>query len=177
MRKDIEIINLMIIRNIIPKHETFDVNQTMIDSFYSIYREVNKPKTDIVNRKTNIKFAKKLAGLSLMKLNICRSSNQDYSCEVKIKVKKPKCGILYLISNPAFEGMYKIGITQDLDKRLSTYQTYDPLRRYKVEHYIFVSDRRKTEKEYLDVMKLDIVKGEWVSGDKVKELYISWSIA
>ena len=177
MRKDNEIIDLLIRRNIIPEYGTFDVNQTMIDTFYLVYREVNKPKTNKLIRKTNVKFAKKLAGLSLMKLNICRASNQNFSSEIKIKVKKPKCGILYLISNPAFEGMYKIGITQDLDKRLSTYQTYDPLRRYKVEHYIFVEDRRKVEKEYLEKMNLNIVRGEWVNTDKVKELYINWSVA
>lgn len=40
---------------------------------------------------------------------------------------------IYIISNPAFKGWYKIGRTFNIELRLCQYQTADPLRRYKLE--------------------------------------------
>lgn len=41
-------------------------------------------------------------------------------------------GYLYIITNSSYEGYVKIGITENIDKRLSTYQTADPHRKYKI---------------------------------------------
>ena len=166
--KDIAVLNELVNNNIIPKEGTFEVKMYMVDAFYDIYRKIYPPKNAKI-QKSNVKYAKKLAGLSLMKLNIARSSNLQYT--KKLKVTKPKCGIIYLISNPAFPGLYKIGITRDLDKRLASYQTADPHRRYKVEHYKFVEDIKSEENKYLTLMKTNIVKGEWVNTEKVKKLF------
>src|ERR1700722_2477002 len=167
--KDQYIMQIITDRRIIPEG-TFDVTSGMIDKFYEMYSE-NFPQKSGRMTNSNIKFAKKLAGLSLMKLNIARSAEKFDKYE-KIKIDKPKCGIIYLVSNPAFPDMFKIGITQDLEKRLAQYQTGDPFRRYKVEHYKFVEDIRKEEERYLQQMSTDLAKGEWVKSEKVKELFV-----
>lgn len=167
--KDTKIIEHLIDKNVLPKEGTFEVKMYMIDAFYEAYREIYPPKNNTM-KNNNIRYAKKLAGLSLMKLNMARSSN--FECGERLKVTKPRCGIIYLISNPVFPGMYKIGITRDLDKRLSTYQTADPYRRYKIEHYKFVEDIRFEEKKLLSELKTNIAKGEWVNTEKVKDLFI-----
>ena len=64
MNSDQQILGIMVERKIIPMTGIFDINQQMIDSFYDIYREVNIPKTNKHIRNNNIKYAKKLAGLS-----------------------------------------------------------------------------------------------------------------
>ena len=40
---------------------------------------------------------------------------------------------LYVISNPSFSGYYKVGVTSDFHQRLSSYNTGDPHRAYKIE--------------------------------------------
>ncbi len=168
--KDI-IIQEMIKRNIIPKEGIFIITQEHINSFYEIYGSLNTKKGTKLS-KSNISYAKKLAGINLMKLNLERGKKTEYN-EFKIRTEKPKCGIIYLISNPAFPDNYKIGITRDLGKRLNTYQTGDPNRGYKVEHYKFVEDIREEEKNFLNKFNTDIVKGEWINNNKVKEIFLS----
>ena len=41
---------------------------------------------------------------------------------------------LYVISNPSFSGYYKVGVTSDFHQRLSSYNTGDPHRAYKIEY-------------------------------------------
>jgi len=169
--KDENVLELMIERGVIPEHGTFDVKLSMVDAFYDTYREVYPAKNPNQRMRNNdVKYAKRLAGLSLMKLNVARADKLEYK-EVKNRVHDPKCGIVYLVSNPAFPGYYKIGMTCDLDARLAQYQTGDPHRAYKVEHQKFVEDRRTEEKRYLEHMKTDIAKGEWVKHERVKELF------
>lgn len=103
-----------------------------------------------------------------MKLSLSRVKTK----EKKVKEKPVlKSGILYLISNPVFPNLYKIGITQDLNARLSSYQTYDPHRRYKVEHYKFADNMREEEKNILKKYRIDISVGEWIDNKKVKEMF------
>lgn len=168
VEKDIKILDIMMERGLIPTNGLFTVNSELIDVFYKIYGEIY-PSKGTNRKKSNIKYAKKLAGLSLMKLNLSRS----FLDKAVKHTEKPLCGIIYLISNPAFPNMYKIGITQNLDKRLTQYQTGDPFRQYKVEHYKFVEDIRLEEKKYLEQMNINIVNGEWVKSNKVKELFIN----
>ena len=169
MKHDKQILDLLIERNIIPSSGTFEVTQSIIDAFYEVYREIYVPKTSKTNKKSNITYAKKLAGLSLLKLNLERIENKS----IKKRVSNPKCGIVYLISNPSFVDYYKIGMTKDLDKRLAQYQTGDPHRAYKVEHYRFVEDARLEEANYLKKMHTDLAKGEWVKSKRAKELFLA----
>lgn len=137
----------------------FEITQELIDNFRSIYAEIKKLDTYTPNLTASSKrYLRKLAGVSLLKESIFRGY-------------KPKAGIVYAISNSAFEGYYKVGITQNLDKRLASYQTYDPLRRYKVEHYKFVDNMRVEEKQILQQHKTDLAKGEWIIVDKIFEIF------
>lgn len=45
-------------------------------------------------------------------------------------------GYVYIISNENFPGFYKVGVTEDISRRLKYYQTSSPHRNYKVEYYI-----------------------------------------
>jgi hypothetical protein len=78
-----------------------------------------------------------------------------------------KEGFLYLISNDAFPGYVKVGITEDISSRLRTYQTSDPRRKYKVESYIFHPDVRAAEKQIKELMKpfAKRVRNEWYEID------------
>lgn len=70
--------------------------------------------------------------------------------------------MIYLLENPVFPDHYKIGMTIDLDQRLSAYQTCDPYRRYKIIKYEFVLDRVLLEKELLCHPHIINEEGEWI---------------
>ena len=74
-------------------------------------------------------------------------------------------GFVYVIYNPVWDGWYKIGKTDDLDKRLRSYQTGDPHRAYKICYEMPFDDCHKAEKQILSVMQNDdkiVKKNEWV---------------
>jgi predicted GIY-YIG superfamily endonuclease len=76
-------------------------------------------------------------------------------------------GYLYVIVNEAFEGWVKVGTTDNLTKRLHTYQTGDPFRRYKVVYSVHHPAYRAAEKKIKEVMKhfARDIKGEWYQVD------------
>lgn len=78
-----------------------------------------------------------------------------------------KSGYIYIISNPAHKGYIKIGITDDIKNRLHTYQTGDPNRAYKVEHYIYHPNCIAAEKQIKESMKYfaKSIKKEWYECD------------
>lgn len=159
----------MIEAAVLPRNGIFDITDDMKERYVSIYSKYSG--SGDIKTTSNRNYALKLAGLSLLKLNLQREEIE----EVKIKKSKIKTnsGIVYLISNPAFEGFLKIGMTKNLVDRLRSYQTYDPMKRYKVEHYRVVENAREEEKYYLTHHKISIAKGEWVYKENVKELFLS----
>ncbi len=163
------IFKVMVTRGIIPENGMFDITEKMLESSFLIYRELFPPKTSRKLRPSDVRLNKKICGLNLMKLLEERTNET----ETINKVKKPliKAGFVYVISNPAFQGKYKVGMTTNLENRLSVYQTYDPERRFKIENYAFVENRRLIEKSILDIYSIDLDKGEWVSTEKVKEIF------
>ena len=68
---------------------------------------------------------------------------------------------VYIISNPRYEGEYKVGIAKDYKARLNSYQTSDPDRRYQLEYSIHTPLFREIEK-YIHAKFEN--KHEWVSG-------------
>ena len=72
-------------------------------------------------------------------------------------------GSSHLIANPAWPEHVKIGITTNIDSRLSTYQTGDPFRGYYVKHYEFVLDRKSAERNTLSDYNINIENGEWLA--------------
>jgi len=77
-----------------------------------------------------------------------------------------KHGYVYIISNPAWPGWYKVGMALDANDRCSSYQTSSPLRDYVVRYSKFFEDRRETEKTvHLKLKALDLENtNEWFKG-------------
>lgn len=78
-----------------------------------------------------------------------------------------KSGYVYIISNPAHPGWLKVGVTEDINARLHTYQTSDPQRAYKVEYYIPHPDPLTAEKKIKEMMKMfaKSQRNEWFECD------------
>lgn len=83
----------------------------------------------------------------------------------RIVVRDPSLrGYVYIITHPMYEGWSKIGSTVDLNKRLSTYQTGDPLRRYEVAFHAEVDDRVALERWVRHRLSEKFpIHGEWVN--------------
>ena len=71
---------------------------------------------------------------------------------------------VYIISHPNFKkaSLYKVGVASNLKSRLTSYQTSDPLREYKVEFDMLTPHFRETEKYIHGKFPFD---HEWVTGD------------
>ena len=79
------------------------------------------------------------------------------------KYDKVKRGHIYVVSNPAWEGWYKVGMAVDADDRCRSYQTSSPMRDFKLEYFKFFDDRRNAENiAHLKLSTTDYEKrGEW----------------
>jgi hypothetical protein len=82
-----------------------------------------------------------------------------------------KQGYVYAVVNPNFTGWIKLGSCVDTNERLASFQTSDPLARYKLEFAEFVEDRREIEHLLHLAFASFRGTGEWfnVSLDRVKE--------
>jgi hypothetical protein len=83
-----------------------------------------------------------------------------------VETTASKAGFVYVIYNPVWDDWYKIGKTDDLEKRLRSYQTGDPHRAYKICYEMSFDDCHKAEQQILSVMQDDdkiLKKKEWVS--------------
>ena len=69
---------------------------------------------------------------------------------------------VYIISNKAYPGEYKVGIAKDFQSRLSSYQTSDPNRGYNLEDKLETPHFRAIEKHIHDTFEN---KHEWVQGE------------
>lgn len=78
-----------------------------------------------------------------------------------------KSGYIYIISNPAHPGWLKIGVTEDIKDRLHVYQTGDPQRQYKIEHYVAHPNCYVAEKQIKEMMRYFAkrINGEWYEVD------------
>ena len=120
------IVESMILDGYIPKSEPFEVTSNLLDIYFSKFKEMYPSLANAKCQKkpSQVRYFRKLTGLTLLKLSQSRIPIENVKSSKTVRLKS---GILYLISNPAFPGMFKVGITQDLNTRLSQYQTYDPL--------------------------------------------------
>ena len=146
---EIKIMNNMCLDGIIPS-SIFEIKENHLISFMEYYGKMfgyGKYGT-----RSNKRFARKLAGLSLLK----------YNEHFGATLKDIKAGLVYLIENPSFPEHFKVGMILNLDKRLSVYQTYDPYRKFKVSKYEFVLDRKIIEKQILQNPNINNENGEWI---------------
>ena len=68
---------------------------------------------------------------------------------------------VYIISHPKYPGEYKVGIAKDWKSRLTSYQTGDPDRAYKMEFYLLTPYFREIESYIHEKFES---KHEWVQG-------------
>jgi hypothetical protein len=85
-----------------------------------------------------------------------------------------KEGYVYIVSNPAWDGWFKVGKAVDADDRCKSYNTSSPLRDFKVEYKIYVEDRNKSEKvAHTKALKqAEEYTGEWfrISLNSLKDI-------
>ena len=169
MKYDDFIFKELIELGVIPNTDVFTITEEMKKQYVKLYPIFSGSSGKLTPKET--KFALKLAGLSLLKLNESRRET------TKIKLvksnNKTESGIVYIVSNSAFEGYLKIGMTKDLNSRMKTYQTCDPLRRFKVEHWKVVENARITENYLLKHHHINLAEGEWALDKNVREIFRS----
>ena len=139
---------MMIDHKLIPLNGRFDISEEQLSQYIEYYSQLHGRGNGKVDRK----YARKLAGLNLLK----------YKFSMGEKFSTCKEGLIYFVENPSYPDHLKVGMTIDLDTRLATYQTYDPFRKFKVKHYEFVLNRRLTEDKILNSFNVDIENGEWI---------------
>ena len=74
---------------------------------------------------------------------------------------KSTVGYVYVVSNPAWEGWFKVGKAVDAYDRCSQYQTSSPYRDYVVEYCKYFEDRKKAESQAHALLKGTEQRGEW----------------
>lgn len=74
-----------------------------------------------------------------------------------------KSGYLYVISNENFPDWIKIGVTENLEKRLNQYQTASPFRNYKLEYSLHHPKYLEAEKRIKETIKpfAKSIRNEW----------------
>ena len=156
------IIENLIREKYIPQTGIFQITESQLAKYVAEYGD-NFGKRDNKLKSSNYRYARRLAGKTLIKLNKARGA----------KFTDIKAGMVYIIENPVFPDHYKIGMTLDVHDRLATYQTYDPLRRYSLLKYEFVLDKKLTESRILSHPEAYKEAGEWIRRDKAFELFES----
>lgn len=168
-KKAEQIFDEMIKSGLIPDKGEFEITDFLLERSFEIGQKLFSSENK-KRRPSDKRFHKKLAGINLLHLNNERIETEVLIQKSKSKLKQ-RSGILYLIENKSFPNFIKIGITKDLNARLSTYQTYDPYRSFKVKKYVFIQDVRIIEKYLLDNYNIsDINTGEWVSIQNIKDI-------
>jgi|694.fasta_scaffold01889_39 hypothetical protein len=155
------VIGQMMYSGIIPYSGIFQINEYHLQSYITHYGNIAGKTNKGTHKNSNTRYARRLAGLNLLKLNFQRDA----------KFHDMKSGMIYLIENIVYPDHYKIGMTIDLPSRLNSYQTYDPLRRFKVLKYEFVLDRITAEKKILHHPEIFKETGEWIKRDNAIEMF------
>lgn len=77
------------------------------------------------------------------------------------RYNRSKKGYVYLVSNPAWQGWFKVGMAIDANDRLGSYQTGSPYRDYELRHKVLCKDRRKAEAFLHEQLSNFPNRGEW----------------
>ena len=114
----------------------------------------------------DVKDIKRKEELKETALEISRNALRQYN--------KQKDGYVYVISNPAWRGWYKVGMAVDSQDRCGSYQTSSPHRDYRLEYSRYFLNRKVAEEIAHDVISeisLDR-NGEWfrVSVNKIRKI-------
>ena len=76
-------------------------------------------------------------------------------------------GYLYIITNNAWPGYIKVGVTKNLKSRLKSYQTCSPYRDYVLRYSLYHPDYLVAERRIKDTMRpfAKSIKNEWFEVD------------
>lgn len=154
------IIKYLLEEKVIPSSK-FQITENMLVKYLEAYHLHFGDTYKATGKKNNAKFARRLAGRTLLSLNF----------DSGVKHTEMNAGLIYLIENPAFPEHYKVGMTINLKQRLGQYQTYDPYRKFKVFKYDFVLDKRNKEKELLNHPDICNELGEWIKKTNAEDLF------
>lgn len=133
-----------------------DCSMSEIDSIYlyaeSLYSEKKSKRTTpyLDGSKAQIQ-----AFSESLEQSIASYAKYSFSRDIKCK-----CGYFYIISNPVFPNMYKLGFSLDCVDRLNQYQTYCPNRDFVLEKYVAVTNARQVERLIIDFLG-NRMKNEW----------------
>jgi hypothetical protein len=108
-----------------------------------------KERTSQVEIKGSLLLAKKVVDPVLKEL---RSRVRE---ERKTKIREKSeimDGYVYVMTNPVFPGLVKVGCALDYLQRLSTFQTYDPYDGFNLEYQVHFPDRGLAEVEVHDLL-------------------------
>ena len=112
------------------------------------------------------------------KMGLTKKSNTDKLEEIKKNMSHSfneiVDGYIYVMSNPAWKGWYKVGMAVDSQDRCGSYQTSSPHRDYRLEYSKYFLNRKVAEEIAHDVISeisLDR-NGEWfrVSVNKIRKI-------
>ena len=92
----------------------------------------------------DVKDIKRKEELKETALEISRNALRQYN--------KQKDGYVYVISNPAWRGWYKVGMAVDSQDRCGSYQTSSPHRDYRLEYSKYFLNRKVAEEIAHDVI-------------------------
>ena len=114
----------------------------------------------------DVKDIKRKEELKETALEISKNALRQYN--------KQKDGYVYIISNPAWKGWYKVGMAVDSQDRCGSYKTSSPHRDYRLEYSKYFLNRKVAEEIAHDVISeisLDR-NGEWfrVSVNKIRKI-------
>lgn len=142
------IISILEKQGVIPPGQ-FLINDNTLDAYMAVYNQVTGGNGKA--KPSNTRYNRKIAALNLIK----------YKKRKGLSIPE---GFVYVISNPAWDNKYKVGMSSDPKKRLASYQTYSPNRDFKLEHWSFWEDRRKAEKFVLSIS--NVYSHEWITLDR-----------
>ncbi|MGL4520252.1 MAG: GIY-YIG nuclease family protein [Phocaeicola sp.] len=140
-------------RGVISPTRSFPITIDLLDTYMKVYAKLGNAKLGgpkKANRPTNLSLARKIAALNLV----------EYKKQHKLDTEE---GFVYIISNPAWPDLVKVGMSVAPEKRLATYQTYSPKRDYKLEWFGFFFNRRDGEKVLASMFPQ--YSHEWVYAD------------
>ncbi len=103
-------------------------------------------------------------GSQVHKAGVYKSLDDAWS-HVELDNKKVS-GEIYIITNDAFEGWVKVGMSINAIDRLNSYQTGDPNRSYRLYAKYFTKDRHDTEKQIHTALESRFKRqNEWFKAD------------
>ena len=95
-------------------------------------------------------------------------NSMDISRSIVELEGRARAGFVYIISNPVWPGLVKIGHAFDPQDRLSSFNTGDPHRAYVIEHTRYFEDRVAAEAGMHALLHACRGQGEWfqISADE-----------